>query len=49
MKFKPHFQFNRYEATNEPHNQKFMNIEPVRFLYDEYFNSSKMTKEKYKL
>lgn len=49
MKFSPDFLNLSYAPTDEPHNQAFMSIEWVRFLYDEYFLSSKNTTLKYNL
>lgn len=49
MKFKPDFTLNSYQPTNEPNNQEFMKIPQVKYLYDEYFSKSKLTKTKYSL
>lgn len=49
MKFKPVFESNTYFPTDEPHNQRFMDIPAVKFLYDEYFLSSFNTTKKYNL
>jgi len=49
MKFKPVFESNSYFPTDEPHNQRFMDIPAVKFLYDEYFLSSLDITKKYNL
>jgi hypothetical protein len=47
MQFKP--KPNGYDATGEPNNQKFLNIDSVKFLYDEYYNKTMEIKNKYQL
>ena len=47
MKFKPNFDKNNYEATNEPNNQEFMKYQQIKSLYDDYFNETIKTYKKY--